>query len=62
MNGQHSGFAGTSFGLCDILRPFTKGREGNIVEFTVLLTGKTAGPSAGDMLFFLLNEPLLFHQ
>jgi hypothetical protein len=26
----------------------------------VLLPGKTTGAPAGDMLFFLLNEPLLF--
>lgn len=62
MNRQYSGFAGTSFGLRDILRPFTKGCEGNIVEFTVLLTGKTAGPPTGDVLLFLLNEPSLSHQ
>lgn len=39
MNRQHSGFTGTPFGFCDILRPFPKGREGNIVEFTILLAG-----------------------
>jgi hypothetical protein len=52
MDRQYRRFAGTSFSLCDILRPFTKGSEGNSVKFTVLLAGKTTGPPAGDMLFF----------
>ncbi|AFN30456.1 hypothetical protein A225_0593 [Klebsiella michiganensis E718] len=32
------------------------------MKFTVLLAGKTTGPPAGNMLFFLFNEPSLFHQ
>lgn len=51
MNRQYSGFAGSSFSLCYILRLFMKGNEGCIVEFTVLRTGKTTGPPADNMLF-----------
>ncbi|BFT83979.1 hypothetical protein GVv1_47710 (plasmid) [Enterobacter pseudoroggenkampii] len=61
MNREYSGFAGTSFSFCYILGPFTKGGEGNVVKFAVLLTGKTTGPPTGDMLFFLFNEPSLSH-
>jgi hypothetical protein len=37
MDRQYSGFFGTPFSFGNILGPFTKGSEGNIVEFTVLL-------------------------
>lgn len=62
MSRQYRRFAGASFSFCDILGPFTKGGEGNIVKFAVLLAGKAAGPPAGNMLLFLFDEPSLSHQ
>lgn len=50
----------TSPGLCNILGPFTKRVERNIVEFAILLAGKAAGPPGRDVLFFLVDEPSLF--
>jgi hypothetical protein len=50
MYGQHREFAGALFSFCDILRLFAKGRERDIVEFTVLLTGKTAGPPGSHVV------------
>jgi len=42
----------SQFSLCDILGPFPKGSEGNVVKFAVLLASKTAGSPTGNMLFF----------
>lgn len=62
MNRQYCWFAGTSFSFCDILGPFAKSGKGNIVKLAVLQPGKTTGPPAGDVLFFLFNEPSLFRH
>lgn len=60
MNWQYSGLVCPAFSPGDILRPFAKGGERNIVEFAVLQSGKTAGAPVGYVLNFLLNEPSLF--
>ncbi|EJC4643490.1 hypothetical protein MY092_000745 [Salmonella enterica] len=57
MNGKNGWFVCPAFSFCNILRPFAKGCEGNIVEFTVLLACYTTGAPGSNVLSFLFNGP-----
>ncbi|EFS2651712.1 hypothetical protein HX362_004632 [Salmonella enterica] len=58
MNRKNGGLAGTPFSFCNVLRPFAKGCEGNIVELTVLLACKAAGSPGSNMLLYMNTSRL----